>query len=122
MWTTAKNIAYALYAPRLNAQPAGADLSRRVAVVMDGNRRWARQSGFTDARIGHRYGAEHLDEVLRRCAEIGIQRERRMSGFLLWQAAYSELHFTEVHRPGFRKIDFLRALRSHAARHRPFGA
>ncbi|MFD0599244.1 polyprenyl diphosphate synthase [Catellatospora coxensis] len=227
---------------------------------MDGNRRWARQAGFTDAKIGHRYGAEHLDEVLQWCAEIGIQHvtafvasvdnlqkrdsdevdnllrmiedvvaerltrpssiwqihpagrldvlpestrhalklaeeatrdndtafhlniaigydgreeildairslleeqgraghtiddiaqrltadqiathlytsgqpdpdlvirtsgERRMSGFLLWQAAYSELHFTDVYWPGFRKIDFLRALRSYAARHRRFGA
>ena len=53
---------------------------------------------------------------------IRTSGERRMSGFLLWQAAYSELHFTDVYWPGFRKIDFLRALRSYAARHRRFGA
>ncbi|MGC5332885.1 polyprenyl diphosphate synthase [Micromonospora sp. DT62] len=255
-----KNAAYALYARRLNAQLAGGSLPRHVAIVMDGNRRWAQQAGFTDAKIGHRYGAEHLDEVLQWCAAIGIQHvtafvasvdnlqkrdsdevdnllrmiedvvaerltrpssiwqvhtagrldvlpdstrhalklaeeatrdnntafhlniaigydgreeilnairslleeqgraghtiddiaqrltadqiathlytsgqpdpdlvirtsgERRMSGFLLWQAAYSELHFTDVYWPGFRKIDFLRALRSYAARHRRYGA
>src|SRR5262245_7321208 len=73
MWTTVKNTAYSLYARRLNAQLAGASLPRHVAIVMDGNRRWARQAGFADAKIGHRYGAEHLDEVLQWCAEIGIQ-------------------------------------------------
>jgi hypothetical protein len=29
-----------------------------------------RQEGFPDARLGHRYGAEHLDEILQWCAEI----------------------------------------------------
>jgi len=53
---------------------------------------------------------------------IRTSGEHRMSGFLLWQAAYSELHFCDVYWPGFRKIDFLRALRSYAARHRRFGA
>ena len=53
---------------------------------------------------------------------IRTSGERRMSGFLLWQAAYSELHFCDVYWPGFRKVDFLRALRSYAARHRRFGA
>jgi short-chain Z-isoprenyl diphosphate synthase len=260
MWMTVKDTAYSLYARRLNAQLTGANLPRHVAIVMDGNRRWARQAGFTDAKVGHRYGAEHLDEVLQWCAEIGVRHvtafvasvdnlqkrdsaevdnllrmiedvvterlsrpgslwqihpagkldvlpdstrralklaeettrdpstafhlniaigydgreeiinavrslleaegragrtiadiaqrlsadqiathlytsgqpdpdlvirtsgEHRLSGFLLWQAAYSELHFTDVYWPGFRKVDFLRALRSYAARHRRFGA
>ncbi|MBM2620626.1 di-trans,poly-cis-decaprenylcistransferase [Actinoplanes sp. LDG1-06] len=260
MWKSVKGAAYSLYARRLRAQLDGASLPRHVAIVMDGNRRWARQAGFADTRVGHRYGAEHLDEVLQWCADIGIKHvtafvasvdnlrkrdsgevdnlmrmieevvaerltrsssvwqvhtagrldvlpdstrhalklaeeatrhheagfhlnvaigydgreeilnairclleeegraghsiddiaqrlsadqiathlytsgqpdpdlvirtsgERRMSGFLLWQAAYSELHFTDVYWPGFRKVDFLRALRSYAARHRRFGA
>lgn len=255
-----KDIAYRLYARRLRARLTEVTLPRHVAMVMDGNRRWARQMGFDDPRVGHRYGAEHLDEVLGWCAEAGIghvtvflasvdnmrkrssdevdhlmkmietvvperlsrpgsqwrlhlagrldvlpdstrnelklaeeatrdrdarlhltvaigydgreeivnavrslleqeaqagaalddvaQRltadriaahlytvgqpdpdlvirtsgERRMSGFLLWQAAYSELYFCDVYWPGFREIDFLRALRSYAARHRRLGA
>ncbi|MFC7529740.1 polyprenyl diphosphate synthase [Actinoplanes sp. GCM10030250] len=254
------NPAYSLYMRRLKRQLAGADLPRHIAMVMDGNRRWARQRGYEDARIGHRYGAEHLDEVLGWCTEMGVGHvtvflasvdnvtkrdagevgnlmrmieevvaarlrrpgsrwqvhlagrldvlpdstrhalklaeeetrdnggafhltiaigydgrdeiveairslldeadrdglsvaevagrisadevarhlytsgqpdpdlvirtsgERRMSGFLLWQAAYSELHFCDVYWPGFRKVDFLRALRSYAERHRRFGA
>lgn len=260
MWKSLKGLTYALYTRRLRAQLAGANLPRHLAMVMDGNRRWARQAGFEDAKIGHRYGAEHLDEVLGWCAEIGIHHvtvfvasadnlqkrdsdevdnlmrmieqvvaerftrrtslwhvhlagrldllpdstrhalklaeeatrdsgatfhlnvaigydgreeivnairsllgeeghagwsiddiaqrltadqiaahlctsgqpdpdlvirtsgERRMSGFLLWQAAYSELHFCDVYWPGFRQVDFLRALRSYAARHRRVGA
>jgi short-chain Z-isoprenyl diphosphate synthase len=53
---------------------------------------------------------------------IRTSGERRMSGFLLWQAAYSEMYFCHVYWPGFREIDFLRALRSYAARHRRYGA
>ncbi|MEV4344709.1 polyprenyl diphosphate synthase [Actinoplanes sp. NPDC049596] len=251
-----RSLLYAAYTRRLRRQLAGAALPRHVAMVMDGNRRWARQMGYGDARVGHRYGAEHLDEVLGWCAETGIGHvtvfvasadnvrrrdatevgnlmrmiedvvterlrrpaspwqvhlagrldvlpdstrhalklaeeetraaggsshltiaigydgreeivdavrsllweagsldeavrtlsadriaehlytsgrpdpdlvirtsgERRMSGFLLWQAAYSELYFCDVYWPGFRKVDFLRALRSYAARHRRFGA
>jgi hypothetical protein len=37
----------------------------------------------------------------------------RLSGFMLWQSAYSELYFCEAFWPAFRKIDFLRAIRSH---------
>jgi short-chain Z-isoprenyl diphosphate synthase len=47
-------------------------LPRHVAVAMDGNRRWARQQGFDDPGVGHRYGAEHLEDLLQWCAGIGI--------------------------------------------------
>jgi tritrans,polycis-undecaprenyl-diphosphate synthase [geranylgeranyl-diphosphate specific] len=47
--------------------------------------------------------------------------EERISNFFLWQLAYSELYFTDVYWPGFRKIDFLRAIRSYQMRHRRFG-
>lgn len=47
--------------------------------------------------------------------------EERVSNFLLWQLAYSELYFTDVYWPGFRKIDFLRAIRSYQKRQRRFG-
>jgi tritrans,polycis-undecaprenyl-diphosphate synthase [geranylgeranyl-diphosphate specific] len=47
--------------------------------------------------------------------------EERISNFLLWQLAYSELYFTDVYWPGFRKIDFLRAVRSYQMRHRRIG-
>ncbi len=248
---------YAAYARRLTRALRDAALPRHVAMVMDGNRRWARQQGFGNPSVGHRYGAEHVEEVLTWCASLGIGHvtvfvastdnlrkrgseevsylmrvieevvaerlarpggqwqvhvagrldtlpdstrealkraqettcgpyrltvavgydgrdelvdavrslfdthseagtpllevadqlsadaiaahlytsglpdpdliirtsgEQRLSGFLLWQAAYSELYFCDVYWPGFRKIDFLRALRSYSSRHRRLGA
>ena len=47
--------------------------------------------------------------------------EARLSNFLLYQAAYSELFFTDVHFPSFRKIDFLRVIRAYQQRKRRFG-
>ncbi len=47
--------------------------------------------------------------------------EERVSGFLLWQSAYSELYFCETFWPAFRKIDFLRAIRTFQQRKRRFG-
>jgi tritrans,polycis-undecaprenyl-diphosphate synthase [geranylgeranyl-diphosphate specific] len=47
--------------------------------------------------------------------------EERISNFLLWQLAYSELYFTDVYWPGFRKLDFLKAIHSYQQRQRRFG-
>jgi short-chain Z-isoprenyl diphosphate synthase len=52
---------------------------------------------------------------------IRTSGEIRMSGFLLWQSAYSEFYFCDVYWPAFRKIDFLRAIRSYQQRERRFG-
>jgi short-chain Z-isoprenyl diphosphate synthase len=52
---------------------------------------------------------------------IRTSGEARLSGFLLWQGAHSELYFTDVYWPAFRELDFLRALRSYQQRHRRFG-
>ncbi|MDQ1641220.1 MAG: short-chain Z-isoprenyl diphosphate synthase [Actinomycetota bacterium] len=53
---------------------------------------------------------------------IRTSGEQRLSGFLLWQSAHSEFYFCEAYWPDFRKVDFLRAIRSYAARHRRFGS
>ena len=52
---------------------------------------------------------------------IRTSGEQRLSGFLLWQTANAEFHFTDVYWPDFRRVDFLRALRDYSARHRRFG-
>jgi short-chain Z-isoprenyl diphosphate synthase len=52
---------------------------------------------------------------------IRTSGEQRLSGFLLWQSAHSEFYFCEAYWPDFRKVDFLRALRAYAQRHRRFG-
>jgi short-chain Z-isoprenyl diphosphate synthase len=52
---------------------------------------------------------------------IRTSGEQRLSGFLLWQSAYSEMWFAEAHWPAFRRVDFLRALRDYSVRHRRYG-
>jgi short-chain Z-isoprenyl diphosphate synthase len=55
------------------------------------------------------------DLIIRTSGEI------RLSGFLLWQSTTSEFYFSEVNWPAFRKIDFLRAIRSFQGRTRRYG-
>lgn len=52
---------------------------------------------------------------------IRTSGEERLSGFLLWQSAYSELYFADVYWPMFRKIDLMRAIRIYQQRQRRFG-
>ncbi|MCK9923677.1 polyprenyl diphosphate synthase [Frankia sp. AgPm24] len=251
---------YAFYTRRLRRQVMDGPLPAHVGLVMDGNRRWAREMGMANPSLGHRYGAEHAEDVLSWCEAVGIRHvtvfvcstenlqsrgdaevaylmsvieqvvsdrlarpdarwrvhlagmldvlpdstarvlknavettracttgfhvtlavgyggrqevieairehlyeraeagdsladvaaaltgddiarnlytagqpdpdlvirtsgEQRMSNFLLWQSAYSELYFCEAYWPAFREIDFLRALRSFAARERRHGS
>jgi tritrans,polycis-undecaprenyl-diphosphate synthase [geranylgeranyl-diphosphate specific] len=52
---------------------------------------------------------------------IRTSGEERLSGFLLWQSAYSEFCFLDVYWPEFRRIDLLRAVRTYQKRRRRFG-
>jgi short-chain Z-isoprenyl diphosphate synthase len=249
---------YRYYTSRLRHEIESSTLPAHVAVILDGNRRWASLSGLREPWAGHRAGADKLDELLDWCARLGIEQvtvwalssenlarpehelaalldvvadklealaalhgdqsirirvvgrvdalpervrrsieavetataendglrlniavgysgrdelvdasralvrelaaegvapvtmaehitgealarhlytagdpdpdliirtsgEERLSGFLLWQGAHSELYFTDVYWPAFRELDFLRALRSYQQRHRRFG-
>jgi short-chain Z-isoprenyl diphosphate synthase len=67
------------------------------------------------ARHLYTAGMPDPDLIIRTSGEI------RLSGFLLWQSAYSEFYFCDVPWPAFRKIDFLRAVRSYQHRKRRFG-
>ncbi|MGW5349625.1 polyprenyl diphosphate synthase [Streptomyces sp. NPDC004031] len=250
---------YALYTRRLRRRLRGGALPRHIGLIMDGNRRWARKAGLAGPSLGHKAGAEHVDDVLAWCESLAVRHvtvfvcstenlarrgedevgflmdlitrvvterlarpgarwrlhvagdlsvlpdrtahalkeavdagreittgnhvtlaigyggrqevvdavrevltghaeagrslaeaadafepddiarhlwtaghpdpdlvirtsgEQRMSNFLLWQAAYAELYFCDAHWPAFREVDFLRALRSYAARERRRG-
>ena len=255
-----RDLAYGLYSRKLRRELSGAVLPRHVGLIMDGNRRWARQMGLASPSLGHKYGAEHVEDVLTWCERAGIKHvtvfvcsaenlqrrgdaeiaflmqviedvvagrlarpegtwqvhtagaldvlpgstaralkeaveatreratrahvtlaigyagrqevldairallceqaegggtltalagsltaddiarhlytagqpdpdlvirtsgEQRVSGFLLWQTVHSELYFCDAYWPAFREIDFLRALRSYAARQNRRGA
>jgi tritrans,polycis-undecaprenyl-diphosphate synthase [geranylgeranyl-diphosphate specific] len=52
---------------------------------------------------------------------IRTSGEERLSGFLLWQSAYSEFYFMDVFWPELRRIDLLRAIRTYQKRKRRFG-
>ncbi len=60
-------------------------------------------------------GQPNLDLVIR------TSGEQRMSDFMLWQSAHSELYFVEALGPDLREVDVLRALRDFGRRHRRFG-
>lgn len=73
---------------------------------------------ITSERLAnHMYSADLPDPDLL----IRTSGEARLSGFLLWQAAYAEFVFVDVFWPAFRRIDFYRALREFALRERRFG-
>ena len=61
------------------------------------------------------YDLPDPDLIIRTSGEI------RLSGFLLWQSAYSEFYFCDAYWPAFRRIDLLRAIRSFQQRERRFG-
>ena len=67
-----RELAYRVYESRLERALRGGPLPRHVGVILDGNRRFARERGLDTAADGHRLGAEKIPEVLDWCAELGI--------------------------------------------------
>ena len=63
---------YAFYRQRLRARVLSEPRPEHIAVIMDGNRRWATAEGFADPGAGHRAGAEKALELIDWCAEMGI--------------------------------------------------
>jgi short-chain Z-isoprenyl diphosphate synthase len=84
--------------------------------------------GTTIEELAEILDVEHIAEHLYTKGQpdpdlvIRTSGEQRLSGFLLWQSAHSEFYFCEAMWPDFRRVDFLRAIRSYAARQRRFGA
>jgi short-chain Z-isoprenyl diphosphate synthase len=67
------------------------------------------------AKYLYTYDCPDPDLIIRTSGEV------RLSGFMLWQSAYSEYYFCDVHWPDFRKVDLLRAIRAYQQRKRRFG-
>lgn len=73
---------------------------------------------ITDDTISQHLTTKHIpdpDLMIRTSGEV------RISNFLLWQSAYTELYFTETHWPDFRKDNFYQALIEYQKRERRFG-
>jgi short-chain Z-isoprenyl diphosphate synthase len=91
-------------------------LVRRLAAEQLGPEEIAERIS-AEALAAHLYtaGEPDPDLIIRTSGEV------RLSGFLPWQGAHSELYFTDVYWPALRELDFLRALRTYQQRTRRFG-
>lgn len=84
-------------------------------------------NGTSLEELAETFSVEHIAEHLYTKGQpdpelvIRTSGEQRLGGFLLWQSAHSEFYFCEAYWPDFRRVDFLRALRSYAARERRLG-
>ena len=85
------------------------------------------EAGATIAEIAESIDVDNIAEHLYTKGQpdpellIRTSGEQRLSGFLLWQSAHSEFYFCEAYWPDFRRVDYLRALRSYAVRERRLG-
>jgi short-chain Z-isoprenyl diphosphate synthase len=68
----ARRLAVRLYQRRLRRQLAGKPLPRHVGLIIDGNRRWAKEEGLASPSEGHRHGAERIWDALTWCRAAGI--------------------------------------------------
>lgn len=85
------------------------------------------EAGTSIEELAETLDVDHIAEHLYTSGQpdpdllIRTSGEQRLSGFMLWQSAHSEFWFCEAYWPAFRRVDFLRAMREYAARHRRFG-
>lgn len=85
------------------------------------------QTGTSVDELAEQFDVEHIAERLYTKGQpdpdlvIRTSGEQRLGGFLLWQSVHSEFYFCEAYWPDFRRVDFLRAVRSFAARERRLG-
>lgn len=82
------------------------------------------RSGMVPDKLTEEVFSSYLDTVGLASADLIIRTsgEKRISNFLLWQAAYAELYFTETLWPDFSRDEFLLAIQDYQQRERRFGA
>jgi short-chain Z-isoprenyl diphosphate synthase len=130
-------IAARLSAAALRTEGRSSGLQVNVAIGYGGRREIAdavrkllqqhAEAGTTIEELAEFLSVDHIAEHLYTSGQpdpdllIRTSGEQRLSGFMLWQSAHSEFWFCEAYWPAFRKVDFLRALREYALRHRRFG-
>ena len=67
-----KRAIYRVYTSRLRSRVLAAQAPQHIGVVLDGNRRFAVRNGYTDTSIGHRFGTERIDDLLRWCDTLEV--------------------------------------------------
>ncbi|MFX1293986.1 MAG: polyprenyl diphosphate synthase [Promethearchaeota archaeon] len=85
------------------------------SILKDKTINWEELDEKTFEKFLYTAGIPNPDLIIRTSGEV------RISGFLLWQSAYSELYFCDLNWPEIRKIDLWRAVRDYHRRHRRFG-
>jgi short-chain Z-isoprenyl diphosphate synthase len=100
--------AYAVYTRRLRRNVLRRSAPQHVAVILDGNRRWASSSGLYQPGAGHKAGADKLDELIDWCAGLGIGQ------VTVWALARENLSRTDREVAALlqviaEKLDFLAA-------------
>ncbi|MBV9870815.1 MAG: isoprenyl transferase [Frankiaceae bacterium] len=70
---TLRDLVYGVYERRLVRSMSGAPRPRHVGVILDGNRRWARQAGANSVSHGHQAGADHIVDLLGWCTEAQVE-------------------------------------------------
>jgi len=84
-------------------------------------------AGLSLEQVAQEFSVEHIAEHLYTKGQpdpdlvIRTSGEQRLGGFLMWQSAHTEFYFCDAYWPDFRRVDFLRALRSYAQRERRLG-
>jgi short-chain Z-isoprenyl diphosphate synthase len=68
-----RDLLYTAYERKLRRQLVAAQRPRHVGVILDGNRRWARDAGLLDVNEGHRAGASRITDLLGWCREAGVE-------------------------------------------------
>jgi short-chain Z-isoprenyl diphosphate synthase len=76
---------YRAYAAHLRSQVLAHPVPQHVALIMDGNRRWARELGLREIKAGHTHGADKAVELLGWCSSLG------MSEVTLWALSLENL-------------------------------
>src|SRR5690349_3447069 len=79
------DLLYAAYERRLSRRLQRESLPRHVAVMLDGNRRWAKARGEGTA-TGHQAGADKIEDLLEWCREAGVEY------VTLWLLSTDNLH------------------------------
>ncbi|MGD9528873.1 isoprenyl transferase [Pseudonocardia sp.] len=71
-----RDLLYSVYERNLSRELARVEPAQRprhIAVMLDGNRRWARDAGFVDVNDGHRVGAARIADLLDWCEEAHVE-------------------------------------------------